>query len=97
MEIGSYDPHDDMVTMSDGTILPRKLAQRGEAGWDGEEDRDSAQAAKLAELVRDMDGSVTAWLADSSASVEEAERIMGLWVDIRKITQGRDITEDGQP
>lgn len=80
--------HSDMVITHGGGLVPRVLADRGEAGWDRDSDRDSRHAAKLSGLVSDMDRSVAAWLADSSATVEEAERIMGLWQAIRKITQG---------
>lgn len=70
-------------------IMPPLLAARA-LGWGDDEDRDSTRAARLAVLVRDMDESVAAWLADPYASVEEAERIMGLWQAIRKITQSRE-------
>jgi len=78
----------DMVTTPTGATMPAKLAARGEEGWEFDADRDSEKAAKLADLVKDMDRSVVAWLADSMATCEEAERIMGLWLDIRKITKG---------
>lgn len=77
-------------------VMPDRLANRGDRGWLDDGDRDSTQAAKLAELVRDMDVSVPAWLGDSMGTIEEAERIMGLWLDIRKITQGNRTNEGEQ-
>lgn len=76
------------VRLPGGGIVPPALAARSDRGWEADADRDSAMAARLAEYVRDMDASVAAWLADPSATVEEAERIMGIWQDIRKITRG---------
>lgn len=77
-------------------VMPGNLGARGDAGWLDDGDRDSTQAAKLAELVKDMDASVRRWLDDSSATCEEAERIMGLWQAIRKITQSNQTNEGKQ-
>lgn len=78
----------NMVTSETGASMPAKLAARGDDGWEFDSDRDSEKAARLAGLVKDMDESVSAWLNDSAGTIEEAERIMGLWQAIRKITQG---------
>jgi hypothetical protein len=78
----------EQVPTADGGVISAALAARGDQGWEADADRDSAMAARLAEHVRDMDASVAAWLADPSATVEEAERIMGIWQGIRKITRG---------
>ena len=86
--LDSLKAKSDMVTMPGGAVMPARLAARGGAGWEFDADRDSEKAAQLAGLVADMDRSVAAWLSDSMATYEEAERIMGLWQDIRKITQG---------
>lgn len=75
-----------MVSTPEGALMPAKLAGRV-TGWGEDEDRDSEQASKLSGLVKDMDESVARWLASSDATLEEAERIMGLWQDIRKITR----------
>lgn len=91
MDAGTFDYrglYPGMVTLSDGAMMPAKMAAHGDHGWGTDEDRDSTQVARLAELVRDMDASVSAWLADSAATEEEAERIMGLWLDIRRIMRG---------
>lgn len=85
---------DTWVTGADGSLMPKRLADRGEQGWDGPSgaaaDRDSTQAARLAVLVKDMDAKVLAWLSDADQGIDEAEDICRTWQSIRKITQGRD-------
>ena len=97
METGTHDPRNDAagwVTLDGGGIVPAKLNRPD--GWTFDEDRDSAMAAKLAALVAHMDAAVSAWLTDPDLGIDEAEDICRTWVSIRKITQGRDITEGGQ-
>lgn len=73
-----------MVTRPDGALAPAKLP---EFGWAGDGDRDSAQAAQLAILVRGMDAMVDAWLSDPDQGIDEAEEICRTWRSIREITQ----------
>lgn len=72
-------------------VMPAKLADRGEAGWDRDSDRDSRQAAKLAVLVAKLDSMARVWLAgsaDQSVSLALADDMANTWQAIRKITQG---------
>lgn len=85
-----------MVTMPDGAIMSGRLAARGDRGWLFDEDRDSEVAARLRDLVSTMDAKVREFISDSAAGIDEAEVICDLWVAIRKITQGRDITEGNE-
>lgn len=101
MDMGTHDPkrQGDWSHLHSFAVPHPKLTDRGDRGWLSDEDRDSAQAAKLRELVSEMDTRVAAWLSDSMATDDDAEYICGLWVAIRQITQGRDITQadGGQP
>jgi hypothetical protein len=77
----------DMVTMADGALVPASLVARGEQGWDGEQDRDSTQAARLAELVKDMDRFVKRWQDGTDSDAFSAAQLSALWTAIRAITQ----------
>jgi hypothetical protein len=81
----------DMVTGPDGALMPKVLADRGQRGWDGADgapaDRDSGEAAKLAGLVRDMDGFADEVIFNDLDGM--ARVLADQWQAIRKITQGR--------
>lgn len=96
VDADTADVRADMVIMADGAIMSGRLAARGDRGWLFDEDRDSEVAARLRDLVSTMDARVREFISDSAAGIDEAEVICDLWVSIRKITQGRDITEGGQ-
>lgn len=98
MDADTADVRADMVIMADGAIMSGRLAARGDRGWLFDEDRDSQVAAKLRELVASMDDLVAAFLRgdsehDAAMEIDAAHAIADAWVAIRKITQGRDITE----
>lgn len=65
---------------------PRALPDAVQAGTPTIADRFDA-------LVSEMDVKVIAWLSDVDQGADEAEDICRLWIEIRKITQGRDIRE----
>lgn len=71
-----------MVTRPDGALAPAKLP---EFGWAGDGDRDSAQAAQLAILVRDMDDMARELIEGGAAYT--ARQFADQWQAIRKITQ----------
>lgn len=77
-----------MVAMPDGAVMPAKLADRP-GGWGGDEDRDSNQAAKLADLVRRLDSLATVWTDGPSDldAVRWADDMATTWINIRKITR----------
>lgn len=75
-------------------IMPDTLAARGDAGWLDDGDRDSGQAARLAELVREMDAACAEILAREVSSGQlELRAVARRWQAIRKITQSNQTNE----
>lgn len=75
-------------------IMPDNLAARGGAGWLDDGDRDSGQAARLAELVKDMDAVCAEILAREVMSGDlELRAVARRWQAIRKITQSNQTNE----
>lgn len=79
-----------LTRMPDGALMPQVLVARGDAGWDGDGDRDSEQAARLAELVRDMD--VMCRVVVESHVPGAAFKLAMQWQAIRAITQSNQPT-----
>lgn len=78
-------------------VMPGNLGARGDAGWLDDGDRDSTQAAKLAELVKDMDATCAEILAREVSSGQlELRAVARRWQAIRKITQGNQTNEGKQ-
>lgn len=76
-----------MVTSPDGAVMPARLADRGERGWDGPDggNRDSGAATELARLVKLMDQMTDDVIHQRQAY--SAIRLANTWAAIRKITR----------
>lgn len=78
----------DMVTTDAGTTMPAKLAARGDQGWEFDVDRDSEVAARLADLVKDMDATCEEIMRRNPHTHLELRALARRWQAIRRITQG---------
>ena len=78
-----------MRRQADGALMPEKLVARGDAGWEFDVDRDSAMAARLATLVKVMDGICADIVSgEINADAATARHLARQWQAIREITQG---------
>lgn len=97
MDIGTHDYADQpgmgegWVILPGGGIVPTKLDRQ--AGWLADEDRDSTLAARLRELVTSLDVLTADYVRGGVDPKDGADRMAQLWINIRKITQGRDVTK----
>lgn len=76
-----------MVAGEAGSLMPGKLADRGERGWDGADggNRDSGAAAELARLVKLMDDMCAVVVKRKAGTA--ATELARTWQAIRKITR----------
>jgi len=91
-ELAHMQATSDMVTPWEGHgCMPARLAVRGPESFDNEAslDRDSAQAAELAEHVKDLDTLISRFRAGELSDSQVAAQAAHLWTAIRDITQNR--------
>lgn len=82
-------PGVDMVTMPTGALMPRRLADRGNRGW--QDDRDVINVQKITRASNAMDAAhsayMAAWLADDQAGqLTSAEAMAAAWSEYREAT-----------
>lgn len=85
-------PGVDMVTMPSGALMPRKLADRGDRGWQAEADRDSRQPARLVELYGQLDSLCDRVLgveATTLSNTDLAHAMAAAWREVRRLTRGQ--------
>ena len=83
-----------LILTGQGALIPEVFpAVSGEPG----EDRDSAQAAELARLVKHMDDAVKAW-DESSLTYPDQDDLLSVIIDLTETWQAiRKITQSNQP
>lgn len=82
----------DMVLMPSGALMPRKLADRGDQGWQAEADRDSRDPARLAELYGQLDSlsdRVLGVEATTLSNTDLAHAMAAAWREVRRLTRGQ--------
>lgn len=93
MTVGRYPDGDPIpAVMPEPAFVPGGLAfpprvAVSESGWLDDSDRDSAQAARLQELYRDMDRLVSSYLGGDKSDTVTCDRMCMTWQKIRTITK----------